>query len=89
MNKTFEAFGQRWRYVWHEDDARPHDAETLAEAWERRYGKMLALTQADAALDWGDAFLYRFGTRLAIDSYPGNSAIAELDDPATSPEEGT
>jgi hypothetical protein len=76
--KTIEAFGEKWHRVWQEDDARPPDAESLSEAWQRLYGEPLVLIGLTGCyLDWGDADVHRRGDRLAVSSYPGNSAIYE------------
>lgn len=80
MRKTFEAFGLTWAIVWQEDDAMPPDYEHVDEAWLRMYGEPLNTKATPPAdfIDLGDCEMHRFGKRLAITSWPGNSEIAEL-----------
>lgn len=76
--KTIEAFGEVWKRVWQEDDARPSDGESLGAAWQRLYGEPLVqIGLTGQYLDWGDADVHRRGDRLAVSSYPGNSEIYE------------
>jgi hypothetical protein len=74
-----EAFGVRGKLVWLEDEALRHDptAERLAGAWRRLFNAEPpdehAPTTPKNHEDWGDASAHRFGDRMIVSSYDGQS----------------
>lgn len=80
LSEFEQRFGVGWKRVWVEDDALPHDRELSDEAWFRLFGESRPdLKTADDYFDGGDADFYRFGNRMLISSYPGDSEIRVLE----------